>query len=357
MRSRAYFLMSVFLLSVVLIVLRGIELITLKEKERNSDVNRELPFVPFVVCIMALWDEALTLPLALDSSRHFVNEFIVVHKKGNDDTFEVLQKCILKWGLRVRYFESNLTLRQARLFAISVSNAYADVYLLQDGDEVMYHRGPTAISNALPLLFNSGYEAIASKMVYLKHNLVSTFPDQYRAGGAGKWGGFPANGIILIPHLTIFRNLPNIVMPTALTEDVPVVRGNTLVLHDPWKFDISIKHPIREYLRAWFLDWSREGSPGRIEDFAVSHDHAHQVASAENSSWTLADTALRYVKENFEGTLSRYNENEWHTYPDAIRIYIEAGYVRGYEGKELLSFNCSDCAPTFTAQFVIRRGV
>ena len=293
---------------------------------------------PYVVAIMALWDEALTLPLALDSSRHFVSEYIVVHKRGTDNTSNILQECIFKWGLRVQYFESNMTLREARMFSIKLTEKYADLYLLQDGDEVMYHRGPTALSESIPLIFSAGYDVISSKMVYLKHNLLSTLKDSYIPGGAGKWGGFPANNIILIPHPTIFRNLPGrIIMPGPLTEDVPqIAGGRSLVTHDPWKFDVSIKNPVREYLRGFFLDWSAAGSPDTIEKWAVDHDQSHREATRKFPGWTIEDTARNHAS-GVEKFIIPYNEEEWHKYPDSIKVYINAGRIRGYEGGEILS--------------------
>lgn len=294
---------------------------------------------PFVVAIMALWDEALTLPLALDSSRRFVDEYFVVHKLGTDNTADVLQACIDKWGLHVKYLQSNMTLREARLHAMSATRNYADVFLLQDGDEVMYTEGPTAVGESLRLLFGAGYDVISSKMVYLKHNLVSTFKDGYVPGGPGKWGGHPANGIMLIPHPTIFRNLPEyIMMPESLTEDVPQLPGRRqLITHEPWKFDVSIKHPLREYLRAFFYEWSAAGSPGTIEEWAMSHDPRVSADSAKNPDWTLLDSAQKHVDQLATESLMPYKESEWHPYPESIRIYINAMRLRGYEGGEILS--------------------
>ena len=132
---------------------------------------------PYVVSIMAIWDEALILPLSLDSTRHFVDEYIVIHKPGTDNTAEVLQKCIAKWRLKVDYIASDMTLREARLWALNRSKDFADVYLIQDGDEVFYSRGATAVQNSLPLLYGAGFASIRSKMAYLKYDLKHTLID------------------------------------------------------------------------------------------------------------------------------------------------------------------------------------
>ena len=149
---------------------------------------------PYVVAIMCLWDEALTLPLALDSTRHFVNEYVVVHKIGMDNTAEVLERCVAKWGLKVRYFVSDMPLRAARLFAVNLTQDYADVYIIQDGDEVFYSSGETAIQNSLRLLYGAGYGMVMSKMVYLKQNLVSTMKDSYTPGSATNGVGIRQTG-------------------------------------------------------------------------------------------------------------------------------------------------------------------
>ena len=265
---------------------------------------------PYVVSIMGIWDEALTLPMSLDSTRHFVDEYIVVHKPGTDNTEEVLQRCITKWGLQVHYIASNMTLRDARMYGLTRSVDYADVYLIQDGDVVFYSNGATAVQNSLPLLYGAGYAGIRSKMVYLKHDLKHTKVDSYKPGAEGKWGGHTANGIMLIDHLTIMRNVPGrVVMPTSISLDVPEMTiGPGIVPHYPWKFDVSIKHPLREFLRRSFLDWSRAGSPGTIEGWAETHDSLHLALVAERRSKSLAETAEHYLQHEATRWLQEYRE-------------------------------------------------
>ena len=298
---------------------------------------------PFVVAIMALWDEALTLPLAIDSSRHFVDEYFVIHKVGTDNTADVLRKCQEKWSLRVQYMASNMTLRNARMHVIRATRDYADLYLVQDGDEIMYHRGPTALSAAFSLIYGAGYNMIQGKQVYLKHNLVSTYKDSYTPGGQFKWGGHPANGIMLIPHPVVFRNIPEqIYFPEAINQDEPGIRGSEILTHDPWKFDVSVKHPLREYLRGFWLGWTEAGSPGRIEEWVAAHDSNFIAAAATNANWTLLDSALVLVEHQAAEWLAPYKESEWHTYPDAIKVYIDAGRLRGYDGGEILSVELNE---------------
>jgi hypothetical protein len=295
-------------------------------------VRCSLPHQLYVTVIMAVWDEAFTLPLALDSTRHFATEYIVVHKPGTDATEELLRKYAQQHGLRVRYFRSAMTLRQARLFSLHVSQSYTDMYVIQDGDEVYYSSGPTAIQNSLHLLDSGYYRAIDSKMIYLKGDLLHTVEDQYKPGSAGKWGGHPANNIQLIPHPTIFLNDPDrIAIADDLTVDVPGHTGPIVVLHDPWKFDISIKHPLRELLRDSFLQWSAAGSPGTIEEFAAKHNQLHQDLVAAGKSRSLLDTARVYVEEHLPRFLQPYSQDEWFRYPDAIAKYVAAGRVRGYD--------------------------
>lgn len=300
--------------------------------------NFEMKSKPVVVAIMCLWDEALTLPLALDSTRHFVNEYVIVHKLGMDNTAEVLRLCTAKWKLNVRYFVSDMTLRQARLFALNLTKNYADVYIIQDGDEVFYSSGETAVQKSLALLNNAGYGMIMSKMVYLKQDLVSTMKDSYTPGASNKWGGHTVNGVMLVDHPTIFLNIPGaIVMHPDLRIDVPELDGayERITLHRPWKFDVSIKHPLRDFLRRSFLEWSKAGSPGTIEQFAEKHNQQHLDAMRAGVSTTLEETAtLRAMA--LKRQLQRYSEVEWFPYPEAIKKYVDAGRLRGYEGGEIL---------------------
>jgi hypothetical protein len=293
---------------------------------------------PFVVAIVAVWDEALVLPLSLDSTRHFVDEYIVIHKAGTDATYEVLQKCIEAWGLRVQYFLSNMTLREARMFAINLTSSYADVWIIQDGDEVFYDSGPMAVQNSIPLLFGAGYGAIRSKMVYLKHTLTTTEKDKYLSMSTERQDGHVRNGIILIDHPTFLRNdgPKSIIMPAPLAIDVPEHIGPAITLHAPWKFDVSIKHPLREFLRNSFLGWSLAGSKGRIEDWAIAHDSYHLKAMRSNRSGSLLQSAELYFRDVVPTFLQPYSEREWHEYPTSIRKYVDAGRLRGYEGGALL---------------------
>jgi len=295
------------------------------------------PARPIVVAIMAIWDEALTLPMSLESTKHFVTEYIVVHKLGTDNTSEVLRACAVKWGLRVRYFVSNMTLRAARQFSVDITRHYAQIYVIQDGDEVFYSGGPTAIQNSLDFFRHGPYECIESKMVYLKHDLRKSRKDGYRAGGPGRWHGFPNNGIVLIPHTTIFINrVDGFIMPADLALDVFACRSSALILNFPWKFDVSIKNPLRELLREYFVGWSAAGSPGTIEEWAERTPGYHSDAMKAGASHSLQQSAEQYVAGIIRDNLAEYNDEEWFPYPEAIRRYIDAGRYRGHEGPEVL---------------------
>lgn len=321
-------------------VLRGVaanmshweHLIELYEPPKHPVTVR--PLGKTVVAVMALWEEAYVLPLAIDSTRHVVSEYVVVHKQGNDDTLKVLHQCIDRWGVRVQYYQSSMTLRQAREFAMHVSNSYADIFVVQDGDEVFYSNGPSNILNAIRLIAQDATDALLSKMVYLKHDLMHTLKDSYQPGKPGKWGGHPANGIMLIPHVTLFRNAPGLtIMPNDLREDVPAIRsGRSLTMHDPWKFDVSIKNPVRELLRQSFLEWSHAGSPGTIEEFALTHSYYHLQYVKEGRSTSLQESAVLYMKEVVVAFLQVYDPEEWFPYPAAIQKYVDAGFIRAFEG-------------------------
>lgn len=293
----------------------------------------------FVVAIMCLWDEALTLPMALDSTKHFIDEYVVIHKAGTDNTREILRRCEEMWNLNITYIPSNMTLKNARQHAIHLTKDYADMFVIQDGDEVFYDSGPTAIQNSKQFLFSvdNPFDLIVSKIVYLKHMLNSTQIDRYKAGAPGKKFGYVSNRIILIPHPTIFRNdVSKLIITPDLADDVPWFDGRELILHNPWKFDVSIKHPLRTFLREHFGAWSRAGSPTTIEEWTNENSEFHRNCVLGNRSKSLEETSKIYVDEVMTKNLQPYSEIEWYRYPTAIKKYIDAGLMRGaVDGKIL----------------------
>lgn len=297
------------------------------------------PARPNVVAIMWLYGDARTLPLALDSSRGFVTQYVIVVRPGIDDTAAVLRACIDKWSLRARVFIGEMTPRQARFFARRVSQHYTQIYLVQDGDEIYYDAGPTALPNVLRLLRTGEYRCVASKQVMLKGSLQRAPTDTYSPGGPGKWGGHPANGIVSIPLLMAFLNGP----ATVISEPADERRAlwdcfaETALLHDVWRFKaFGVKHPVRLMVHNNMNGWIAAGAPGSPEDFLRQNDPYYLSLLAADPSLTLADVAARFIAEHGDSGTSMYVESEWWRFPAAIRKYLDAGFVAGYEGGSIL---------------------
>merc|ERR1712113_829257 len=101
-------------------------------------------------------------------------------------------------------------------------------------------------------------------MVYLRTYLDTTFK-QPTGEMVPVWGGHYDDRVMLIPHTTFFRNLDKNVMPweKAVLKwhneqrlDVPDMNiahlpYETIILHEPLKFDVSVKDPKRMWLRPY----------------------------------------------------------------------------------------------------------
>lgn len=97
-----------------------------------------------VVGIMCVWDEQTNVGLALESSKDFVDRYIVVDKNGG--TIPVVERYADELSLDVEcYVKPDLGLAESRLFAIEKSGA--EWLLVQDGDEVFSTSGENDLGN------------------------------------------------------------------------------------------------------------------------------------------------------------------------------------------------------------------
>jgi len=95
-----------------------------------------------VTCVIATWDEGLTIKYALESSSGFVSRYIIVDKDGS--TVEAIKEArdFLDLDLDL-YIKPNMNVRQARDYGFKKSK---DPWILdQDGDEIFYIEGPQSI--------------------------------------------------------------------------------------------------------------------------------------------------------------------------------------------------------------------
>jgi glycosyltransferase involved in cell wall biosynthesis len=102
-----------------------------------------------VAGVMCVWDEQHNVGLALESSKDFVDRYIVVDKNGG--TIPVVKEYADKFDLDVEYHVMpSLGLSESRLFAIEKSGA--EWILVQDGDEVYSNSGANDLRNLRRLM-------------------------------------------------------------------------------------------------------------------------------------------------------------------------------------------------------------
>lgn len=102
-----------------------------------------------VAGVMCVWNEQHNVDLALESSKDFVDRYIVVDKNG--DTIPVVKEYADKFDLDVEYHvKPSLGLAESRLFAIERSGS--EWVLVQDGDEVYSTSGANDLRNLRGLM-------------------------------------------------------------------------------------------------------------------------------------------------------------------------------------------------------------
>ena len=75
-----------------------------------------------VACVMCVWDEQANVGLALESSKGFMDRYVVVDKNGG--TLPVVRECADTWGLDVEcHVKPELSLAESRMFAFERSGA------------------------------------------------------------------------------------------------------------------------------------------------------------------------------------------------------------------------------------------
>lgn len=297
---------------------------------------------PYIACIMVVWEEDQMIPLAIDSTRHFVDEYLIVNNclilkdKNKDRTKDVIFACRDKWNLKMQYFESDKKLRDCRQFCYDISKDYVDYYLIQDGDEVYFNEGPTNITKLYDFMLE-GYEVCLTPMIYLHTRLDMTL---YHL----TW---------LIPHIFFFKNMKDEIYWRQDSGDIPSVRGTRMLkcydpftdpdkskMNIPFKFDCNVKNFKRLFLREVFTNWHDSGSNLKIDEFADLNHHTMKYYRNINPNITMKEVIENEEKEHIrrvESLISHkfYNEDEYFKYPSVIKKYLDKGYVYGYTNEIL----------------------
>ena len=294
--------------------------------------------LPKIVCIMPVWDEQNMIGLSIASTKDIVYQYIILIQKGTDKTREVVEYCKKLWNLNILIIESELKLRERKKYAIELSKKYADYYLLQDGDEILY-TGTNKVndsSNILKLI-NEGYTFGLTSIVFLEKDLLHTPKDE--------------NQIWLVPHPFFFKNLPDIYWPEI--GDMPSYNPskkyhkiyNMGEKSNPFKFDAKIKNFRRVFLREVFTPWHDSNYNGSIEDFADKYHHTVKWYRENiDKDLKLEEIIKRYeihINSNIEEKFKWhkiYDENEYEEYPSIIKQFISFGKSEGIETLDDLQY-------------------
>ncbi len=238
------------------------------------------------------------VPLALESSKDFVNRYIVVDKDGG--TVPVIEACRDEWNLDMEiYIKPKLSLRESRAFALSrIDEPWI---LIQDGDEIFHTDGPNSI-HRLRHFMDSPHIGLMAPMNRLVGDIRHTIPNRIQQSY----------------HKFLYHNNGTLREP-GLQWDLPIMNGWKIYLSKPFKFNCIIKSPKRIFLRQFWNEWclytEKYIKYPNIEEYVIEELGIN--VEIEANKWYP-----KYIK-----SLILYDEEKWGYYPEVIRKYAHAKEV------------------------------
>jgi len=260
-----------------------------------------------VACVMCTWEEKEMVPLAIESSKDFVDRYVVVDKASEDGTADIIKECMDKWNLNMDiYIKPDLLLRQARMFA--VGKVDEEWILIQDGDEVFHTDGPNSIFN-LKKLLKFRNVVFCTPMTVLASDFLHTRPPYIQR-----------------PHPFLYHN-NHMFYPKKYRDDLPGMVGVRVYLSRVYKFNCcNVKSPKRQFLRLeYWEEWCIKTNA--FKEYRSVEEYAKAKLGMEN----LDEYARKWCKRYYKNVLKPYDEKEYGYYPKVIREYIRRGKIRGYE--------------------------
>lgn len=257
-----------------------------------------------VACVMCTWDEKRTVQLAIESTKDFVDRYIIVDKGSTDGTIEAIKESRDKWRLNMDiYIKPELWLGEARIFAFE--RADEEWILVQDGDEIFHTDGPNSIFKLRKLL-NLKNVVYATPMNTLLRDFLHT--NKY----------FPRQP----PHSFLYNN--NETFYIEGKGDLPEMMGVKIALKGTYKFNCNVKSPKRMFLRKYWFEW------------CVATDAFKRYSIEEYVKAKLKTENLeRHIKQWYDVTVSSllapYNAKKYGYYPKVIRRSIAQGLIRGHD--------------------------
>ena len=174
-----------------------------------------------VTCVIATWDESLTIKYALESSKDFVSKYILIDKDRS--TVEVIKETRDTFNLDLDlYVKPDMNLKQS--WDYGFNKAKDPWILLQDGDEVFYTEGERSI-HRLREYMNRPDIVICAPKLLLYGSLRLTMRDH----------------VVMPPHTLLYHNNGTIRQKTAPKGDHPVMDGWRVGLPHPLLFNCRLK--------------------------------------------------------------------------------------------------------------------
>jgi glycosyltransferase involved in cell wall biosynthesis len=253
---------------------------------------------------MCTWEEEQMAPLGIESTKDFVDRYIVVDKASEDNTVNVIKKCADEWKLNVEiYVKPDLLLRDARMFAIEKVDE--DWMLILEGDEVFHTDGPNSIFNLKKLLKYRNVVFLTPQTI-LAGDLLHTCPPYKQP-----------------PHSFLYQN-NNTFYPAELRRDVPEMIGVKIPLSKVYKFNCRVKSPKRAFLRQYWAEWCQ--TTNAFEKYGSLEEYVKAKLGSKSLDYYAKEWYDRYMR-----TLELYDPKKYGYYPKVIREYIDKANIRGYE--------------------------
>jgi len=258
-----------------------------------------------IACIMCTWEEKEMAPLAMESSKDFVDRYVIVDRASEDGTIDAIQECRDRWNLDVDiYIEPDLALNEARMFALE--KVQEDWVLIQDGDEICHTDGPNAIFN-LKKYLRIKNTIFCTPMTILAGDLLHT-RSNYRTP----------------PHPFLYHNNSTFFLRNDRGQDLPGMAGVRIILSRVYKFNCFIKSPKRMFLRQYWKEWCQ--TTDAYKKYSSLEDYAKKKLGVKDLEPIIKDWYRKYL----EDLLVSYDEEKHGYYPKVIREYVRRGKIRGY---------------------------
>jgi len=281
--------------------------------------------MPTITAAMPIYNQEYTVPMAIESTMEWVNEYIVVDHGCTDRSIEIVKEYQKKYGLNVKLFKlpNTMPLWEVRLFTFK--QATGDWIVVADGDHIFHTDGPYNVRN-----FISQYLSKLRPVTYC-------VPLVRLVGGLNMR---PKGNWIQPPHPTFYRNSRDWIEKTRVVRkkeisgylpkftlkrnveipvDLPKSKSNKIIRIENWYgvFNVSPFQPLR-YLYKYYWWWWEKAEKKRgqmsLEDY-IKSKIGHDDLEAE---------AKRFWKESIEPHIQKWDENKDGQLPKVVRKRLEA---------------------------------